>query len=111
MSTAARSLVLGRIADALGKRHESAAEGHAAIERTYEQSASLPRDACIELFVDRLQHYQVTVYRCSDDRIADAVRGALDARGKTRLLTPSGIDPRWLPPGVEFITDDRLRYR
>lgn len=111
MSHAARSLILGRIGDVMGKREESAADGHARIERAYIQSASLPRDACLQLFVDRLQHYQVTVHRCIRAAIAQTVRAALDARGKTTLLVPAGIDPGWLPAGSTFVTDDALVYR
>jgi L-lactate dehydrogenase complex protein LldG len=111
MTSAAKSLILGRIRDVMGAREESAAEGHARIERTYIHSASLARDRCIDLFVDRLQHYQVTVHRCTGAAIAGTVAAALAARGKSRLLVPAGIDPGWLPEGIAFVRDDALDYR
>ena len=107
----ARSLILGRIRDAVGDRTEPAAAEHARIERAYKQRPSLPRDACLELFIDRLKHYQVAVHLCSGREIAATVAGMLAARGKSRLIVPADIDPGWLPAAASFVRDDGLGYR
>jgi L-lactate dehydrogenase complex protein LldG len=110
-SREARSLILGRIRDIAGERTQTAAEAHARIERTYNQAASLPREACLALFVERLKHYQVTVRRCMSGEVAAAVAATATARGKSRLVVPADLDARWLPPDITFVPDDRLSYR
>jgi L-lactate dehydrogenase complex protein LldG len=115
--SAARSLILGRIRDivvatgANGGRTETAAAEHARIERMYNQGATLPRDACLELFIDRLKHYQVAVHLCSRGEIAATVAGMMAERGKSRLIVPADIDPAWLSSAAAFVRDERLSYR
>jgi L-lactate dehydrogenase complex protein LldG len=108
-----RSLILGRIRDVMTAtdRTEPAAAEHARIERTYKQRPSLPRDACLELFIDRLKHYQVVVHLCSRAEIAATVAGVTAARGKSRLIIPVDIAPAWLPADVTFVRDEGLAYR
>lgn len=112
--SAARSLILGRIRDvvvASGERTEPAGAEHARIERTYNQGPSLPRDACLELFIDRLKHYQVAVHLCSRGEIAATIAGMTAARDKFRLIVPADIDPAWLSSGAGFVRDEGLGYR
>ena len=112
--SAARSLILGRIRDivaANGERTGTAAAEYAGIERMYNQAATLPRDACFDLFIDRLKHYQVEVHLCSRGEIAATVAGMVAARGKSRLIVPADIDPAWLSSGAAFVRDQGLAYR
>ena len=112
--SAARSLILGRIRDVVvanGERTEPAGAEHARIERTYNQGPSLPRDACLELFIDRLKHYQVAVHLCSRGEIAATMAGMMAARGKSRLIVPADIDPAWLSGSAGFVRDEGLAYR
>jgi len=118
--SAARSLILGRIHDvgsataakaANGERTGTAAEEYARIERLYNQAATLPRDACLELFIDRLKHYQVAVNLCSRGEIAATVAGMMAERGKSRLIVPADIDPAWLSGSASFVRDEGLGYR
>ena len=84
----ARSLILGRIRDVVvanGQRTETAAAEHSRIERTYNHGPSLPRDSCLQLFIDRLKHYQVEVHLCSRSEIAATVAGMVAARRSCRL--------------------------
>jgi len=122
-TSTARSLILGRIRDVVpksvanaddagnGERRESAAAEHAGIERAYTQGPSLPRDACLELFIDRLKHYQVAVHLCSRSEIAATIGGIVAARGKSRLIVPADIQPAWLSGGANFVRDEGLGYR
>ena len=115
--SAARSLILGRIRDAVAgaaanvDHRESAAADHARIDRAYKQGPSLPRDACLELFIDRLKHYQVAVHLCSHGEIAGTIAGMVAAGGKSRLIVPADIDPAWLPNNAGFVRDEGLGYR
>ena len=77
----------------------------------YNQAATLPRDACLELFIDRLKHYQVAVHLCSRGEIAATIAGMTAARGKSRLIVPADIDPAWLSSGAGFVRDEGLGYR
>ena len=118
--SAAKSLILGRIRDAVdaaagnaahGERRKAAAAEHVRIERAYKQGPSLPRDACLELFVDRLKHYQVAVHLCSRSEIPRTIEGIVAGRGKSSLIVPADLDPAWLPAGVRFTPDNGLDYR
>ena len=110
-STSARSLILGRIRDAIDGGRESAADGHARIERLYTDAAASGRDACLELFVDRLQHYQVAVRRCAPGELPSAIAATLAGRGKSRLIVPADLEPAWLPEEMAFVPDQALGHR
>ena len=60
----ARRLILGRIHDILGESPEPPDRAYHRIPRDYRDAGTLTFDACLDLLVDRLQHYQVGVYRC-----------------------------------------------
>ena len=60
--------------------------------------------------VDRLQHYQVGVYRCAPSAIPARIAEVLAARGKTRIAVPIDIPRDWLPQGSEFVPDSALSY-
>jgi len=109
-SAAARSLILGRIGDILGRRTVGAAEAHAAIPRDYTSAASLDREACLELLTDRLRHYQVDVHRCDAATLPRTIAAVVTGRGKGRMLVPADLDPAWLPSGMAFVRDDRLTF-
>jgi L-lactate dehydrogenase complex protein LldG len=106
----ARSLILGRIRDALGAR-PPAADEYALIAREYRQSSLLDAGARVDLFVDRLKDYQVEVRRCRAGQLAAAVADALSARGRTRMLVPPDLSRAWLPSSVEAIGDDGLSHQ
>ena len=109
-SEAARSLILGRVRDALGGRSQPVAAGYAALPRDYQALPSLAADACLDLFTERLQHYQVDVYRCEPSTLQRTIALALAARGKTRIVVPADLDPSWQPEGIAFLPDTGLSY-
>jgi L-lactate dehydrogenase complex protein LldG len=109
-SNAARSLILGRIRDVLGERTEPCDVAYQRILRDYRDAATLTFDACLDLLVDRLQHYQVGVQRSDPASLPETIGEALLARGRQRMIVPPGIDRGWLPSSVEFKPDQGLSY-
>jgi L-lactate dehydrogenase complex protein LldG len=109
-ASAAKGAILGRIRDALGARDVPAATEYQAIDRAYRQAADLGAEACVELFVERLQHYQVGVYRSPRAELAEAIAGALSARSKSRLVVPAGVPREWLPPALAAVEDAGLSH-
>ncbi|MEU6925068.1 MULTISPECIES: LUD domain-containing protein [unclassified Streptomyces] len=90
--TTARATVLGRIRDALAL----APAPDTAVPRAYRTGRTLPDDARLALFTDRLVDYKATVHTCTADRTAQVVAEVLRERGARRIGVPAGLDPRWL---------------
>ena len=105
-----RSLILGRIRDALGTRPGSLAEDYRSIARGYRQTADLDPAARVALFVDRLEHYQVGVYRAEAATLARTVEQVLAMRSTTRLVVPRGVPREWLPAHLNIVEDEGLSH-
>ncbi|HEY2769924.1 MAG TPA: LUD domain-containing protein [Solirubrobacteraceae bacterium] len=84
----ARAEVLGRIRAATGAAAASAIE----IPRDYRVSGS----GGVELFVDRLKHYDATCRRVGAGELDGAVREVLAGRSVRRLVVPDGLPEAWL---------------
>lgn len=106
----ARAEILGRIRHTLRGRAPSRESDYGAIPRGYRAEAALDEAGRLALFVDRLEHYQVAVYRCGTSEIAATVARALSAHAKRRLVRPNDLDQCWLPNLVEFVPDVELTY-
>jgi L-lactate dehydrogenase complex protein LldG len=109
ISPGAKSLILGRIRDVLGERPGAASE-YRQIARGYRRTASLDAAGCTDLFVDRLLHYQVGVFRCEPASVPRTIGEALGLRGKSRLIVPAGVPRDWLPAGFDWVEDAGLTY-
>lgn len=108
--TTARDEILARIRRALGERATDPESGYAAIQRLYHiNSASTPATH-VEIFVDRLQDYNATVYRCRDKQIAQAIAYALSLRDKRSMVIPRAFPSDWLPRGFEFRDGTNMTY-
>nr|WP_202553299.1 LUD domain-containing protein [Streptomyces sp. SID4936] len=83
---------MGRIRDALAL----APAPDTAVPRAYRTGRTLPDDARLALFTDRLVDYKATVHTCTADRTAQVVAEVLRERGARRIGVPAGLDPRWL---------------
>ncbi|MFF2010694.1 lactate utilization protein C [Streptomyces sp. NPDC058195] len=90
--TTARDTVLGRIKDALALAPAPGTD----VPRAYRTGRTLPDDARLALFTDRLVDYKATVHTCAADRTAQVVAEVLGERGARRIGVPAGLDPRWL---------------
>jgi L-lactate dehydrogenase complex protein LldG len=97
--TAARDEVLGRIRRALGD-----SPAPVTVPRDYRHSGDLPRDAVLDLFVDRLVDYKAAVRRCGADALRDTLVAALTERGAAAVVVPPGLP--WELPGA--VVDDGL---
>ena len=60
----------------------------------------------VGLFVERVEDYKATVIRTNAEGIAAAVAKSLD--GLTKVVVPSGLNPSWLPEGIEIILDEPM---
>lgn len=106
----ARSLILGRIRDILGERSEPSGVAYERIPRDYRDAGTLTLEACLDLLVERLQHYHVGVFRCARADLSGTIAKTLLARNRDRLVVPPDIERHWLPPGFGFTPDDGLSY-
>lgn len=109
-SGGARSLILGRISDILGTRRETASAAHGRLSREYRAAATIGPAACLDLLTERLQHYQVDVYRSEPATLPRTIAAALSARSKTRMIVPPDLDPAWLPAELAFTPDAGLPF-
>lgn len=109
-SEAAKAAILARIRDAVGAPAGEVSVEYQRIARDYRQAASLSLEDRIRLFADRLEHYQVGVHRPVREALPDAIAQVLAARGKARLLVPSGVPRDWLPATLEVVEDAGLSY-
>lgn len=80
----------------------------AAADARYARAGRLDPAARLALFVARSGDYRAEVGVCADDAaaIAAAIAAACARHAARRLLVPDGIDPTWLPAGIEAIADD-----
>lgn len=100
-----REEILGRIRHAAGERPRSAASEYGTIPRAYRSRGTLGGPARLALFIQRLEDYQVRVYRCTSGAIAPAVGEALAAHNKRHLVVPRDLEREWLPAGLAFAPD------
>ncbi len=105
-----REEILARIRHAVTGRATPRETDYAAIARAYRIDGTLDEAGRLALFLERLEDYQVGVYRCSTEAIAATVGGVLAARSKHRLLRPHDLNQAWLPAGFEFAPDTELTY-
>jgi L-lactate dehydrogenase complex protein LldG len=110
----AREEVLRRIRAAIAEAPvaEAAIQGEwEALPRNYKRTASLEREAILELLEDRLRDYDANVVRAKTGEVAAAMAMLLSERGVTRLVVPAGLAEALgeaLPERFEFVTDDGL---
>jgi L-lactate dehydrogenase complex protein LldG len=110
VTNSARAEVLRRIRAAKGgvASAETVRAGWSAIERRYRREATRPREAVLELLVDRLQDYDARVVRALHVDVQAAAARMLEERKAKRMVVPRGLAAEWLPGGVEFVVDEGL---
>ena len=78
-----------------------------ALPRHYRTESSLDRASLLDLFEERLRHYNGTPFRSTDNIPAD-LANILTQRGKHTLVIPPELPAHWLPQGFHFIRDENL---
>jgi len=105
----AREQILGRIRAALPGEAASVAASYAAISRAYQAHGTLGREACLELFIDRLVDYDSQVVQLRDEsEISAAVARLMQEAGETRLIVADAMPRAWCPASAELIVDEGL---
>lgn len=111
----AREEVLRRIRAAIAdtpKVDEAAIHAEwEALPRGYKRTASLKREAILEMLEDRLHDYDANVVRTRRGQVAGTIARILTERGMRRLVVPMGLQDaigEALPEGFEFVADDGL---
>ena len=99
--TAAREAVLGRVRAAL-----EGAPVAPAVPQDHRLGGSLPREALLELLVERLEETGARVVRSTGP--ADAIRAELDRLGARAVVVDSLLPDGLRPAGVEIREDDWL---
>jgi L-lactate dehydrogenase complex protein LldG len=110
MAVTAREEILRRIRAAKSgvASAEVARSGWNAVERRYRREATRPREAILELLVDRLLDYDARVVRAIHVDVSTVAARMLEERKAKRMVVPRGLAAAWLPAGVEFIVDEGL---
>jgi L-lactate dehydrogenase complex protein LldG len=102
---AAKERILGSIR--AGNADVRPAE-YATLSRTYRRTASLSREACIALMIERLREYDAEVTLCAPERLAGTIASQLAASGRKRFVAPAGLSTEWLTAGFEWRVDRGL---
>jgi L-lactate dehydrogenase complex protein LldG len=110
MAVTAREEILRRIRAAKGgvATAEAARAGWNAVGRKYGREATRPREAILELLVDRLHDYDARVVRAMHVDVSTVAARMLGERKAKRMVVPRGLAAEWLPAGVEFVVDEGL---
>lgn len=109
-SNATRAEILRRIRMAKGGTSDVVVSeaSWSLVPREYRRTAVLEPEAVLELLEDRLRDYDAHVVRVGRGDVADTVARMLTARGKHRIVVPTGIASEWLPAGFEFVVDEGM---
>ena len=106
-----RSDILNRIKASLqahdGMRERQAAEEWRQLPRSYRRIGNLSEAERIQLFEERIRHYNGTPFYGSGNTQAD-IAEILAYRGKRILIVPPAFPTEWRPPGFMFIPDENL---
>ena len=110
--TAARSLILGRIRDAVGAARRAGCRGLRTHRADLHQRRALSREALPRAVRRRLKHYQVAVHLCARGEVAATVAATMASRAASPAWSfrPTST-ARWLSPDAAFVRDEGLAYR
>ncbi len=111
----ARDAILSRIRTELAGANGSAADTSNATALSapgalpapgYQRLGSLSREACLELFIDRLVDYDATVLQVEGDGdLPAAITSALAGRNEQLVIVATEFPSQWLPPGIQVVVD------
>ena len=105
----AREEILATIRTALHVDAANPAGSYALIAAQYNRIGKLDRNACLELFLDRLIDYDTEIFQvATESELPAAIAGAFTlANEHTALIAPS-FPAAWLPEGIILKPDTNL---
>ena len=105
----AREEILATIRTALHVDAANPAGSYALIAAQYNRIGKLDRNACLELFLDRLIDYDTEIFQvATESELPAAIAGAFTlANEHTALIAPS-FPAAWLPEGITLKPDTKL---
>ena len=106
----ARADVLAAIRSAKPSSPGSLEADYAGIVRDYARTPVHAVDERIALFADRLEHYNVGVYRAATGALREVLAEVCRARDRRSLVTPPDLPAAVHPGGVELRRDEGLSY-
>ena len=109
-SSGARTDALNAIRRAVQTEDLDRLTDYSSIARDYMREGQLDDAARLALFTDRLEHYNVAVYKAGGASWPDVIAQASGARGKRRLVVPAGFPETAWPHDVEIVADLDLSY-
>lgn len=71
---------------------------------SYPQGERLSHTAMLHQFQDRIEDYKADFVQVSAPEVAQAVAAAL--AGANRVVIPAGLNPAWIPGGLDVLRDD-----
>ena len=101
----ARDEVLRRVRDATADVGDGAAAWDPA-DATYDRDPQVDDPAA--LLAARVEDFSATVTRVERGGVADAVAAVAARQGARRLATARGLEPAWLPDGLELVEEPEL---
>ena len=110
--TKSRAAILERIRKANGTASSGEVSRLAewnAVPREYRRQRVSNDDELLDLFNQRIRHYQANAFQLEGKSIPERVSELLNARGKKRLIIAPAVPLEYLPAeGFEFISDENL---
>jgi L-lactate dehydrogenase complex protein LldG len=105
----AREEILATIRNALEVQASDPAGSHARLAQGYNRIGKLDREACLELFIDRLIDYDTEIIQVrTEAELPEAIAEALQHAGEELALIAAAFPSAWLPQGVRFKVDHNL---
>jgi L-lactate dehydrogenase complex protein LldG len=101
----ARDAILARIRGALAGITESPSS--APVDRSYRRYGNLDREACLDLFIDRLIDYDASVLQVQGEgEVRSAIECSLQRGREQHVIVDAAFPREWLPSGLQVILDN-----
>jgi L-lactate dehydrogenase complex protein LldG len=101
----AREEILGRIRNALQDVPAEEQPEDVTVARDYRQQGSMQPEALVELFIERVRDYKVTVHRTDERALPETIATRCAAHNIHTLVVPVDLQEHWLPSGIELRRD------
>lgn len=107
-SWTAREQILSRIRSANAGIHAAAREtNYAAIERAYQQAASMSRETILRTFAERLHEYDAHVVETTSAEIANAIAEILKRNNQKSTVIAETFPAQLLPEGFAWLHESQ----